>query len=112
MKLRDKFGKFISSVLSTVTGPELDDSPASDETIVESLTGEPVLETRIETSVTINDELIDLTNLTKEQAIILWNYGILNTEHFREMCRLEGWLDTTSDVEYVDDEDEDDDEDY
>ncbi len=97
-RFRDTLGRFLpNSTIPTV------------ETPVESLPkAELVTEFSIEIS--INGKPVDFTNITKEEAVILFNFGHLNKEHFRALCQLEGWR-FEEELEY-EDEDEDEDEEY
>lgn len=98
-RLRDSFGRF------TKGNETNDDIPISQE----ELSPSKELVTKISTEISINGKPIDLTNLQKEDAVVLYNFGILKQEHFYAICKLEGWR-FEEELEY--DEDEDYDEDY
>jgi len=104
-RLRDKLGRFISSNELDITPiPPIEQAVADASS---ALT--PELVTSIQTKIFINDQEIDLTNLTEDDALVLLHFGILRPEHFRAIQQMEGW-DQNSNGEYDEyDEDEDDD---
>ncbi len=104
-RLRDKLGRFISSSDLDITPiPPIEQAVADASN---ALT--PELVTSIQTKIFINDQEIDLTNLTEDDALVLLHFGILRPEHFRAIQQMEGW-DQNSNGEYDEyDEDEDDD---
>lgn len=102
-RLRDQFGRFISNLIPNSPKPIEVESEKSNTSNVSTVETEdtPIIETLISTEISINGNPIDLTNLQKDDAVVLWNFGILNTEHFKEICRLEGWI-FTEEIEYED----------
>jgi hypothetical protein len=76
-RLRDSLGRFTKATNNPMTQEELSTSKE--------------LVTKISTEILINGKPIDLTNLQKEDAVVLYNFGILKQEHFNAICKLEGW---------------------
>lgn len=95
-RLRDSLGRFTKVYEPNV----VDDSI----TLHEALSPSKELVTKISTEISINGKPIDLTNLQKEDAVVLYNFGILKQEHFDAICKLEGWG-FEEELEYDEDED-------
>lgn len=93
-RLRDSLGRF------TKEKEINNDIPRSQE----ELSPSKELVTKISTEILINNKPIDLTNLQKEDAVVLYNFGILKQEHFDAICKLEGWR-FEEELEYEDEYD-------
>lgn len=94
--MRDALGRFLPNP------PEEQSSSAVESPQTKELV------TQISTEISINGKPLDLTNLTKEDAIVLYNFGILREEHFHAIAKLENWsFDEALDYEEIDEDDED-----
>ncbi len=94
-RMRDALGRFLPSAQ--------EEQPVSD--VANPQTKELV--TQISTEISINGKPLDLTNLTKEDAVVLYNFGVLREEHFQAICKLENWrFDEELDYEEIDEDDD------
>jgi len=97
-RLRDSMGRFISNGTNLESGTEV--TSVTPKTTTE-------LVTQISTEISINGKPIDLTNLTQEDAVVLYNFGVLRKEHFDAICKLEGWrFEELVDFEEIDEDDD------
>lgn len=88
-RLRDQLGRFIKPVAAE-TLPE----NVQTEEIPNSSDFRPkqdFISTKFSIGIEINGKPIDLTDMSKEEAVVLFNFGILSKAHFIDICRLEGW---------------------
>lgn len=95
-RLRDRFGRYLPNTPQEEVAPETDSLPDVQRA---------ELVTTMSTDISINGRTLDLTELTREDAVVLYNFGILKPEHFNAICKMEGWH-FDEDIDF-DEEDED-----